>query len=74
MVVVATTFETEARSKRVRGVGCGEVGSYVKWPKARRASSLPSCVTAIEAAGKAWAAMASWRMRKALAKRWSWSS
>jgi hypothetical protein len=74
MVVVAITLDTEARSKRVRGVAGGEVGSYVKRPKARRATRLPSCVTAMEAAGKAWATMASSTMRKALAKRWFWSS
>lgn len=69
MVVVATALVTEARSKRVSGMGWGEAAFRVKRPKARRATSLAWCVTAMEAAGKAHAAMASSRMAKAAAKR-----
>jgi len=39
MVVVAITLVSEARSKSVPVVGSAEVGSYVKRPKVRRASS-----------------------------------
>ncbi len=67
MVVEATTFETEARSNTLETVTCGESGSKVKWPKAFKAISLPPWVTAIEAAGNAPSAIASFRMLKALA-------
>jgi len=41
MAVVATTFDTEARSKMQSGVTSGEPGSKVKRPKALRATSFP---------------------------------
>jgi hypothetical protein len=65
-VVVATTFETEARSKIVSGVTSGEAASKVKRPNARRATSCRAWVTAMEAAGKACAAIASRRIEKAV--------
>jgi hypothetical protein len=68
-VVVATAFVTEARSKRVEGVTDGEFASYVKWPKDLRTTSFSPCVTAIAAAGKARAAIASFRIEKAEEKR-----
>jgi len=69
MVVVARTLVTDATSKSVLGPGCGEAESKVKRPKARAATSLPACVTAMEAAGKARTEMASSSTRKAPAKR-----
>src|SRR5712691_9094391 len=58
MPVVATALETDARSKTLAMVTCGESGSKVNRPKAFRAISFPCEVTAIEAAGKACWAMA----------------
>src|SRR6266404_6710985 len=69
MAVVATTLVSEARSKIFAVVTSGDAGSYVKRPKALRATSSPPKVTAIEQAGKTRAAMAFSTMPKALLKR-----
>src|SRR2546430_12486235 len=69
MAVVATTLVSEARSKMFAVVTSGEAGSYVKRPKAWRATSSPPKVTAIEQAGKTRAAMAFSRMANALRDR-----
>lgn len=65
MVVVATGFVNEARSKRVAGVARGESSSYVKCPKALSAIRRLWCVTAMEAAGKTRAEIAFSRIEKA---------
>src|ERR1039458_784860 len=71
MAVVATTFVSEARSKRLAVVTSGEAGSYAKRPRALWATSSPRNVIASEQAGKARAAAAFSRMLKALG---NWSS
>lgn len=53
MVVVATTFDTDARSKIVFGIASWEFGSNVNLPHAFNATISPACVTAIATAGKA---------------------
>jgi hypothetical protein len=79
MVVVATAFVTEARSKRVAGVTSrskpppsrevrekgGAPFGYLKWPKELSAIRRSPCVTAMEAAGNAWVEIASFRIEKA---------
>ncbi len=72
MAVVATTFETEARSNTVAGLTGGDSGSSVKWPKALRATSCPRWVMATEAPGKACWEIASPRIEKAREKTLSW--
>jgi hypothetical protein len=69
MAVVATALVKDARSKRVAGVTNGELASYVKWPRDLRTTSFSPCVTATEAAGKAWSAIAFSRTEKAEEKR-----
>src|ERR1700747_1552612 len=69
MAVVATILVSDARSKIVATVTAGEVESYVKRPKALYATSSSRAVTASVQAGKARAAIAFSRMRKALRKR-----
>lgn len=58
MLVVATAFETDARSKTLSPFTGDDSGSKVKRPKPRCATSCPPCVTAIAAPGKARAWMA----------------
>ena len=65
MLVVATTLETDARSKMLAVVVACESGSKVKRPKARRATRVPRLVTAIEAAGNAFWLIAFWITSKA---------
>ena len=65
MVVVATAFVTEARSKMLAVATNGEPASYVKRPSAQWAINSPRRVTAIAQAGKAWAAIALSRIENA---------
>src|ERR1041385_5359911 len=78
VVVVATGLVREARSKSVATStskspllgkdarsGASSASSYTNFPKDCRAQSLPTCVTAMEAPGKARWAIASRRMEKA---------
>src|SRR5581483_356443 len=76
MVVVATTFVRDARSKRGDGGRDSKSPSagYRKVPNDFSANSLPRCVTATDAAGNARAAMASRRIANAAEKVFSWAS
>jgi hypothetical protein len=71
MVVVASTFVREARSKTASAFTTGESGSCVKCPKPASAPSLPCAVTATDAAGKA-RGTSLLSKAKAAAKRCSW--
>jgi len=66
--VVATAFETEAKSKTVAMVIGGEAVSKVNRPNAFSATNFPWQETAMEAAGKAACAMPFWMMSNAVAK------
>src|SRR5581483_8588026 len=68
MLVVATTLDTDARSKIVVVVTSGESDSYVNRPKAFKAMSLSLCVIARDAPGKAHAAIACDKISNARAK------
>jgi hypothetical protein len=68
MLVVATTFVSDARSKMLSASTSGEPTSKVNRPSAFNATSLLLCVMAMAALGNAFCSTASVRILKALEK------